>query len=138
MGIASATERGLMVPVIKDAHALSLKGLASEIARLGHASKTFTASSDELSGSTFTITSLGAQGGLFATPIINHPEVGIMGVHRIRKEPRVVDGEIVARDVVWLSGSFDHRVIDGHVGAAFICEVIRYLEDPDLLLLELV
>jgi pyruvate/2-oxoglutarate dehydrogenase complex dihydrolipoamide acyltransferase (E2) component len=127
-----------MVPVIKDAHALSLKGLASEIARLSHATKTFTASSDELSGSTFTITSLGAQGGLFATPIINHPEVAIMGVHRIRKEPRVVDGDIVARDVVWLSGSFDHRVVDGHVGAAFIYEVIRYLEDPDLLLLELV
>jgi pyruvate dehydrogenase E2 component (dihydrolipoamide acetyltransferase) len=138
MGIATATDRGLMVPVIKDSQALSLKGLAVEIGRLGAAAKGFTAKSDELSGSTFTITSLGVQGGLFATPIINHPEVAIMGIHRIRKEPRVVDGEIVARDVMCLTGSFDHRIIDGHIGAAFIYDVIRYLEDPDLLLLEMV
>jgi pyruvate dehydrogenase E2 component (dihydrolipoamide acetyltransferase) len=81
---------------------------------------------------------LGAQGGLFATPILNFPEVGILGVHQIKQKPVVRQGQIVVGEVMLLSLSFDHRIIDGHVGAAFAHEVIRYLENPDLLMLEAV
>lgn len=135
IGIASATEAGLMVPVVKNADQLSLLELAREIERLGEATKTGKASPEELRGSTFTVTSLGSQGGLFATPILNLPEVGILGVHRIKQRPVVRDGHIVIGDVMLLSLSFDHRLIDGHVGAAFAYEIIGYLENPDWLLL---
>jgi pyruvate/2-oxoglutarate dehydrogenase complex dihydrolipoamide acyltransferase (E2) component len=92
---------------------------------------------EDLQGSNFTITSLGKTGGLFATPIINYPEVAIMGIHKMEKRPVVAsDGSIVARDRMNLSFSFDHRVIDGAVGAEFAHAIIRYLEDPKLLLLE--
>ena len=91
-----------------------------------------------MGGSTFTITSLGTLGGLFATPIINFPEVAVLGVHRIRPTPVVKDGQIVAREVMHVSLSFDHRVVDGHVGAAFAYALIGYLEDPSLLFMELV
>ena len=92
---------------------------------------------EDLTGSTFTITSLGAQGGYFATPILNFPEVGILGVHRIKERPVVKDGQIVIGDVMLLSLSFDHRIVDGHVGAAFAYDVIGYLEEPDSLFLEM-
>jgi pyruvate dehydrogenase E2 component (dihydrolipoamide acetyltransferase) len=92
---------------------------------------------DELQGGTFTITSLGQTGGLFATPIINHPEVGILGVHRMRKRPVVRDDQIVIREMMNLSLAFDHRVIDGSVGAEFTYSVIRQLENPELLFLEM-
>ena len=92
---------------------------------------------EDLSGSTFTITSLGAQGGLFATPIINFPEVGILGIHQMKQRPVVKDGAIVIGEVMLLSLSFDHRIVDGHVGAAFAYDIIHYLEDPDRLFLEM-
>ncbi len=92
---------------------------------------------EDLTGSTFTITSLGAQGGLFATPIINFPEVAILGVHQMKQKPVVKDGQIVIGDVMLLSLSFDHRIVDGHVGAAFAYEIIGYLEQPDRLFLEM-
>jgi pyruvate dehydrogenase E2 component (dihydrolipoamide acetyltransferase) len=136
IGIASATDAGLMVPVIKDADRLGLLDIAREIERLSEATKTGRVSPSDLSGSTFTITSLGRQGGLFATPILNMPEVGILGIHRIKERPVVRDGQIVIGDVMLLSLSFDHRLIDGHVGAAFAYEIIRYFETPELLLLE--
>ena len=136
IGVASATEAGLMVPVVRDADRLSLLALAREVERLGEATKSGTIAADDLRGSTFTITSLGQQGGLFATPILNLPEVGILGVHRIKERPVVRDGAIVVGQVMLLSLSFDHRLIDGHVGAAFAYEVIGYLEQPDRLLLE--
>jgi pyruvate dehydrogenase E2 component (dihydrolipoamide acetyltransferase) len=138
IGIASATEQGLVVPVVRNADQRSLLELAREIERLAAETKAGTAQPGDLRGSTFTITSLGALGGLFATPIINHPEVAILGVHRIRPTPVVRDGRIEARDVMHVSLSFDHRVVDGHVGAAFAYAVIRYLEDPSLLFMELV
>jgi pyruvate dehydrogenase E2 component (dihydrolipoamide acetyltransferase) len=138
VGIASATEQGLVVPVIRDADRRSLLDLAREIERLGTAAKAGKSRPEDMGGSTFTITSLGAQGGLLATPVINHPEVAILGVHRIRPTPVVKDGQIVARDVMNLSVSSDHRVVDGHVAAAFAYEVVRYLEDPTLLFMELV
>lgn len=136
LGIAASTDAGLMVPVLKGADRLSIVELAREIERLGLAAKDGKIKPQELSGSTFTITSLGAQGGLFATPIINFPEVAILGVHQMKEKPVVRDGQIVIGQVMLLSLSFDHRIIDGHVGAAFAYEIIRLLEDPDLLLLE--
>ena len=92
---------------------------------------------EDLSGSTFTITSLGTQGGLFATPIINFPEVAILGVHQIKQKPVVKNGQIVIGEVMLLSLSFDHRIVDGHVGAAFAYDVIAYLENPEGLFLEM-
>lgn len=137
LGIAAATPDGLIVPVIHGADQLSLRELASEITRLGADAKAGKSQLPDLQGGTFTITSLGEIGGLFATPVINHPEVAILGVHRMRPTPKVVDGQIVVRDVMWLSCSFDHRVVDGSVGAQFTYEIIKYLEDPELLMLEL-
>ena len=136
IGIAAATEQGLMVPVVKGADRRSLIDIAREIDRLGTGARAGTLSVDELSGSTFTITSLGKQGGLFATPILNFPEVGILGVHQMKQKPVVRDGQIVIGEVMLLSLSFDHRIVDGHVGAAFAYDIIGYLEDPDLLMLE--
>lgn len=136
IGIATATEAGLMVPVVKAADARSLLEVAAELQRLADDARAGKVKLEDLQGSTFTITSLGAQGGLFATPVLNFPEVGILGVHQIKDKPVVRNGEIVIGKVMLLSLSFDHRLIDGHVGAAFAYEVIRYLENPDLLMLE--
>lgn len=136
IGIAAATEQGLMVPVIHDADRLSLLDIAREVARLGEGAKTGKLSRDELTGSTFSITSLGTIGGVLATPILNYPEVGILGVHAIRKVPVVTDDDQIAiGHLMNLSVSLDHRVVDGFEGASFLQEVKRYLEDPTLLLL---
>jgi pyruvate dehydrogenase E2 component (dihydrolipoamide acetyltransferase) len=136
VGVAAATEQGLMVPVIRDADQLSLLDLAREIKRLGDGAKVGKLSREELTGSTFSITSLGQIGGVLATPIINFPEVGILGVHAIRKVPVVTDDDKIAiGHVMNLSVSLDHRVVDGFEGASFLQEVRRYLEDPTLLLL---
>ncbi len=137
IGIAASTDAGLMVPVVKDADKRSLLEVAREIDRLGTDAKAGKSKMDDLSGSTFTITSLGADGGLFATPIINFPEVGILGVHRIKERPVVKNGQIVIGEVMLLSLSFDHRIVDGHIGAAFAYDIIRYLEEPDTLFLEM-
>ncbi|HLE97037.1 MAG TPA: dihydrolipoamide acetyltransferase family protein [Candidatus Thermoplasmatota archaeon] len=137
VGIATATDRGLTVVVVRDADQKSIFQIASEIDALAAKAREGKASREDLVGSTFTITSLGKDGGLGATPVLNHPEVGILGVHKI--EPRAVvdpdSREVVARDRMNLSATFDHRVIDGHVGAAFLQEVIRLLSQPQLLLL---
>lgn len=137
IGIAASTDAGLMVPVLKDADHKSLLDVAREIDRLGTDAKNGKSKAEDLTGSTFTITSLGADGGLFATPILNFPEVGILGVHRIKEKPVVKDGQIVIGQQMLLSLSFDHRIVDGHVGAAFAYDVIAYLEDPDRLFLEM-
>ncbi len=137
LGIASATPAGLMVPVVKDADRRSLLEIAREVQRLGEATKEGKIRVEDLQGSTFTITSLGAQGGLFATPILNFPEVAILGVHQIKQKPVVREGQIVIGEVMLLSLSFDHRIIDGHVGAAFAYDIIHYLQDPDRLFLEM-
>jgi pyruvate dehydrogenase E2 component (dihydrolipoamide acetyltransferase) len=137
IGVATATEGGLIVPVVKDADRRSILDIAREIERVSADARAGKAKLEDVQGSTFTITSLGAQAGLLATPIINFPEVAILGVHRIKQKPVVKDGQIVVGDVMLLSLSFDHRLVDGHVGAAFAYDVIRVLEDPDRLLLEL-
>jgi pyruvate dehydrogenase E2 component (dihydrolipoamide acetyltransferase) len=130
IGLATATENGLIVPVIRDADTKSLAVLGREIERLAEATRTGKAAREELTGSTFTITSLGALGGVMATAIINPPEVAILGVHRIAKRPAVVGNQIVIRDLMNLSLSFDHRVIDGFDAAQFVAEIKRSLEAP--------
>ena len=136
VGVATATDQGLLVPVVHDADRRSIFDIAAEIKRLSDAARGGTASRDELSGSTFTITSLGTIGGVLATPILNFPEVGILGVHAIRKTPIVDENDaIVIGHMMNLSVSLDHRVVDGFEGASFLQEVKRYLEDPNLLLL---
>jgi pyruvate dehydrogenase E2 component (dihydrolipoamide acetyltransferase) len=138
IGIATSTEQGLMVPVVKNADRRSLLDLARAIDRLSADARGGKARPEDLTGSTFTITSLGPLSGMFATPIINFPEVAILGVHRIRPTPVVKDGQIVAREIMHVALSFDHRIVDGHVGAAFTYTLIRYLEDPDLLFMEMI
>ncbi|MHB8417643.1 MAG: dihydrolipoamide acetyltransferase family protein [Myxococcales bacterium] len=137
VGIAAATPDGLIVPVIHDADRKSLREIAQEIARLGADARAGKSRLEDLQGGTITLTSLGSIGGLFATPVINHPEVAIIGIHKMRPTPVVRDGQVVVRDVMHLSCAFDHRVIDGSVGAQFTYEVIKYLENPELLMLEL-
>ena len=133
IGVATATEAGLMVPVVQNADQLRLFELAEQIERLSRAAQNGTLAAEDLRDSTFTVTSLGKQGGLLATPILNHPEVGILGVHRIKERPVVRDGQIVIGQVMLLSLSLDHRIVDGHVGAAFAYDVIETLENPERL-----
>lgn len=136
IGIATATDNGLVVPTLRHADRLSILATAREIARLSEAARNGTATREELTGSTFTVTSLGTIGGVLATPILNYPEVGILGVHAIRKTPIVdANDQIVVGHLMNLSISLDHRIVDGFVGASFLQEVRRYLEDPNLLLL---
>lgn len=136
IGIATASDAGLIVPVVRNADQLSLLDLAQEIQRLGNAARSGRVAPADLGGSSFTITSLGKLGGLFATPVVNYPEVAILGVHEIKRRPVVRGDEIVIGNEMLLSLSFDHRIIDGHVGAAFAQEIIGLLEDPERLMLE--
>jgi 2-oxoisovalerate dehydrogenase E2 component (dihydrolipoyl transacylase) len=130
LGIATQTKSGLVVPVVKHAEKLDIWQYASEVARLSGTARDGKASREELSGSTITISSLGALGGIVSTPIINHPEVAIVGVNRIVERPMFVDSAVVARKLMNLSSSFDHRVVDGHDAAEFIQRVRRLLEVP--------
>jgi pyruvate dehydrogenase E2 component (dihydrolipoamide acetyltransferase) len=130
MGLATATDSGLIVPVVRDADRLPVLEIARQIDRLATATRTGKASREELSGSTFTITSLGALGGVMAAAIINYPEVAILGVHQIKKRPAVVDDQIVIRDLMNLSISVDHRVVDGIDAARFVAEIKAMLEAP--------
>jgi pyruvate dehydrogenase E2 component (dihydrolipoamide acetyltransferase) len=138
LGIAAATDLGLTVPVVRRADQRSIVDLAREIARLGADSRAGRLRPEDVGNSTFTVTSLGALGGMFATPVINFPEVAILGVHRIRPTPVARDGQVVVRDVMYVSLTSDHRVVDGTEAAAFTYEVIRHLEDPSLLFLHTV
>ena len=137
IGIATATEAGLIVPVLRQADRLSILQIAGEVERLATEARAGKIRQEDVGGSTFTITSLGKLGGLFATPVVNYPEVAILGVHEMKKKPIIVDDEIVIGRVMLLSLSFDHRVIDGHVGAAFAQEIVGLLQEPDRLLVEM-
>ncbi len=130
VGIATQTDEGLMVPVLRDAQARDLWSSATEVARLAQAARSGKVVRDELSGSTITITSLGRLGGIMSTPVINHPEVAIVGVNRIAVRPVMMDGAVVARQLMNLSSSFDHRVIDGAQAAGFVQGLRSYLEHP--------
>ena len=136
LGIATQTADGLMVPVIHDAQARDVWDLAAEIARLAEAARSGRASRKELTGSTLTLTSLGPLGGIVSTPIINRPEVAIVGVNRIVERPAVVEGRIEVRKLMNLSSSFDHRVVDGRDAASFIQAVKRLIEAPALLFVD--
>jgi 2-oxoisovalerate dehydrogenase E2 component (dihydrolipoyl transacylase) len=136
IGIATQTPAGLMVPVVRHAEALDLWGCAAELVRLTDAAKAGTATREELGGSTITITSLGAMGGLVSTPIINHPEVAIIGVNKMVVRP-VWDGSaFIPRKMMNLSSSFDHRVVDGWDAATFVQRIKALLEMPALIFLE--
>lgn len=136
VGVATQSDVGLMVPVVRHAEARSLWGTAEEIARLANAARTGKASREELSGSTITLTSLGALGGIVSTPVLNLPEVAIVGVNRIVERPMVIKGQIVVRKMMNLSSSFDHRVVDGMDAAQFIQAIRGLLEQPASLFLE--
>ena len=128
IGLAVQTDQGLVVPVLRAADQKSLDELAAEAARLAEGARGGSLPPEELRGSTFTVTSAGRLGGLFATPLVNHPEVGILGLHRIGSRPGVVDGEVVPREIGWLSCTFDHRVVDGARASEFLLAVIERLQ----------
>jgi 2-oxoisovalerate dehydrogenase E2 component (dihydrolipoyl transacylase) len=136
LGVATQTEKGLMVAVVHHADGRDLWDAAAEVARLSTAARDGSISLEELTGSTVTITSLGALGGIVSTPIINYPEVAIVGVNKIATRPVFMDGVVVARQMMNLSSSFDHRIIDGADAAAFIQRVKTLLETPALLFLD--
>ena len=136
LGIATQTGGGLMVPVLRHAETRDLWACAAEVLRLSEAARSGKAARDELTGSTITITSLGALGGIVSTPVINHPEVAIIGVNRMVERPMIRGGAVVARQMMNLSSSFDHRVVDGMHGAEFVQLLRGYLECPATLFVE--
>jgi pyruvate dehydrogenase E2 component (dihydrolipoamide acetyltransferase) len=136
IGVATATDAGLMVPVVRGADEKNLLQLSSEMNELVEKARERSISRDEMQGGTFTITNVGAIGGEYATPILNHPEVAILALGAIKEKPRVHEGEVVPRQVMTLSLSIDHRVIDGAIAAQFTNRVEEFLETPRLLLLE--
>jgi 2-oxoisovalerate dehydrogenase E2 component (dihydrolipoyl transacylase) len=136
VGIATQTDVGLMVPVLRNAEALDLWASAAEVARIAEAARGGKMTRDELTGSTITITSLGALGGIATTPVINHPEVAIVGVNRIVERPMFRSGAVVPRLLMNLSSSFDHRIVDGIDAARFIQALRGYLEAPATLFID--
>ena len=130
LGVAVQTDEGLVVPVLRSADEKSLDDLETEAGDLAERARTGALRPEELRGSTFTVTSAGKLGGLFATPLVNYPEVGILGLHRVAERAAVVDGEIVVRRIGWLSCTFDHRVVDGARASAFLLDVIERLRTP--------
>jgi 2-oxoisovalerate dehydrogenase E2 component (dihydrolipoyl transacylase) len=133
LGVATQTPHGLLVPVLRHAETLDLWSIAGEVARLAESARAGHSTRAELSGSTITVTSLGPLGGIVTTPIINRPEVAIVGVNRIVERPVVRGGQVVVRRTMNLSSSFDHRVIDGADAAAFVQALRARLEQPALL-----
>ncbi len=138
IGIAAQGPGGLVVSTVRDADMRSIFDLSREIDRLGEAVRNNTATRDDLSGSTFTVSSLGKLGGVLATPIINFPEVAVLGVHKIEEKPAVRNGQIVIRNLMNLSISVDHRLADGWDGAMFLQDVKSLLEDPTTMFMEMV
>jgi pyruvate dehydrogenase E2 component (dihydrolipoamide acetyltransferase) len=136
IGVATDTPEGLMVPVVKNAKDKSILQMAQELTQLVEKARNRKIDLADLKGGTFTISNYGALGGIYATPIINYPEVAILGVGKIREMPVVRNGKLVVRKILSLALSFDHRVVDGAEGARFLNTVIARLEDPDLILLE--
>lgn len=137
IGVAVAREEGLIVPVIRDADKKTLVELAVELTSIGERARKNQLTPDDVSGGTFSITNAGMFGAAASTPIINQPQVAILGVHAIIKKPWVVDGEIVIRDISSFGLSFDHRLIDGHTAVQFLHRIHEYLADPRKLLMQL-
>ncbi|HEV7384060.1 MAG TPA: 2-oxo acid dehydrogenase subunit E2, partial [Phenylobacterium sp.] len=136
IGIATQTANGLVVPVVKHAETLDVWAAAAEVARVAEIARSGKGSKDDLSGSTITITSLGPLGGIVTTPVINHPEVAIIGPNKMVDRPVVRNGAITVRKMMNLSSSFDHRVVDGYDAAEFIQKVKAMLEHPATLFMD--
>jgi 2-oxoglutarate dehydrogenase E2 component (dihydrolipoamide succinyltransferase) len=137
IGVAVGTEQGLVVPVVRDADKLSLAGIEGKIAELGRRARDGKLSIEELTGGTFTITNGGVFGSLMSTPILNPPQSGILGMHKIQQRPMAIDGKVEIRPMMYLALSYDHRIIDGREAVTFLVRVKECLEDPQRLLLEL-
>jgi len=135
IGVAVSTERGLMVPVLREADALSFAEIEQQIASYAQRARQGSISLEELTGGTFSITNGGIFGSLMSTPIVNTPQSGILGMHKIQERPMVVDGQIVARPMMYLALTYDHRIIDGREAVQFLVAVKDCLEDPARLLL---
>jgi 2-oxoglutarate dehydrogenase E2 component (dihydrolipoamide succinyltransferase) len=136
VGVAVNTEQGLVVPVVRDADKKNFADIEREIVELGQKAQDGTLSIEEMQGGTFTITNGGVFGSLNSTPILNVPQVGILGMHKIQERPMVVDGEIQARPMMYLALSYDHRIVDGADAVQFLVRIKELIEDPETLLLE--
>ena len=137
IGVAVSTDRGLLVPVIRDAQNLSLAGIESAIADFGQRAKSGEIGMEELTGGTFTLTNGGIFGSMLSTPILNPPQSGILGMHNITERAVVVDGEVVVRPMMYLALTYDHRIIDGREAVQFLVHVKKQLEDPARLVLQI-
>ncbi|HMO42766.1 MAG TPA: 2-oxoglutarate dehydrogenase complex dihydrolipoyllysine-residue succinyltransferase [Phenylobacterium sp.] len=137
IGVAVGTEKGLVVPVVRDADALSLAGVEKAIGDLGKKARDGQLALDDLQGGTFTISNGGVYGSLMSTPILNAPQSGILGMHKIQDRPMVVKGQVVVRPMMYLALSYDHRVVDGQGAVTFLVKVKEAIEDPQRLLLDL-
>ncbi|MEE9593389.1 MAG: dihydrolipoamide acetyltransferase family protein [Thermoplasmata archaeon] len=137
IAVATATDAGLLAPVVHAVDQKSILTVAKEVEAISDKARAGKLTLEDVHDPTFTVTSLGVIGGVLATPIIHHPQLAILGVHKIAKRPMVQDGQVVIREMMNVSVSFDHRIIDGHIGAAFTQSLVRYLEDPGVLLLHL-
>jgi 2-oxoglutarate dehydrogenase E2 component (dihydrolipoamide succinyltransferase) len=136
IGVAVGTDRGLVVPVVRDADAKSLAEIEKSIAGLGAKARDGTLALDDLQGGTFTISNGGVYGSLMSTPILNQPQSGILGMHKIQDRPMAVNGQVVIRPMMYLALSYDHRVVDGQGAVTFLVKVKEYIEDPQRMLLE--
>ena len=136
IGVAVGTEKGLVVPVVRDADALSIAGVEKAIGELGKKARDGSLALEDLQGGTFTISNGGVYGSLMSTPILNAPQSGILGMHKIQDRPVVADGQIVVRPMMYLALSYDHRVVDGKEAVTFLVRVKDAIEDPERLLLE--
>jgi 2-oxoglutarate dehydrogenase E2 component (dihydrolipoamide succinyltransferase) len=137
IGVAVGTEQGLVVPVVKDAEHMSIAEIEAKITELGRRAREGKLSIDELTGGTFTISNGGVYGSLMSTPILNPPQSGILGMHKIQQRPMAIDGKVEIRPMMYLALSYDHRIIDGREAVTFLVRVKECLEDPQRLLLEL-
>ncbi len=137
IGVAVGTERGLVVPVVRDADALSLAGIEKAIGALGKKARDGALALDDLQGGTFTISNGGVYGSLMSTPILNAPQSGILGMHKIQERPVAVNGQVVIRPMMYLALSYDHRIVDGQGAVTFLVRVKEAIEDPQRLLLDI-
>jgi len=135
LGIAASTPKGLVVPVVRNADSMSMPELEREIGRLAELARSGKIAVDDMTGGTFTISNGGVFGSLLSTPILNPPQSGILGMHKIEKRPVVVDDEVVIRSMMYVALSYDHRLIDGREAVTFLVHVKERLEDPDRMLL---
>ena len=136
VGVAVSTDEGLVVPVLRDADRLTFAGIEQEIARLAQRARDRQLTLDDLQGGTFTITNGGVFGSLLSTPILNPPQVGILGMHKIEERPVALKGEVVVRPMMYVALTYDHRVVDGREAVSFLVRVKELIESPEALLLE--